>query len=84
MKAFIEQAKVMSKGQITIPLEIRKLLNLKNGDKVSFIVENNSVVMVNSEFLALKLIQEELKGDADRLGIQSEEDINKLLKEDDE
>jgi len=33
----MEIAKVSSKGQITIPIEIRKKLNLKEGDKVVFV-----------------------------------------------
>lgn len=39
--AFIDNAKVMSKGQITIPKDIRKLLGLSCGDRVSFIVDTN-------------------------------------------
>ena len=30
----MELAKVTSKGQITIPIEIRKKLGIKNGDKI--------------------------------------------------
>ena len=30
----MELAKITSKGQITIPIAIRKILNLKDGDKV--------------------------------------------------
>ena len=33
----MELAKVTSKGQVTIPVEIRKKLGIKNGDKVLFI-----------------------------------------------
>lgn len=29
-----------SKGQITVPVEIRKRLGLKRGDRVEFVVEN--------------------------------------------
>ena len=32
----MELAKVTSKGQVTIPIEIRKKLGIKNGDKVLF------------------------------------------------
>ena len=32
-------AKVTSKGQITIPIEIRKKLGIKNGDKILFVEE---------------------------------------------
>ena len=33
----MELAKVTSKGQITIPIEIRKKLGIKNGDKILFV-----------------------------------------------
>ena len=32
---------ISSKGQITIPLEIRNRLGLKSGDRVEFVVEDN-------------------------------------------
>ena len=35
----MELAKVTSKGQITIPIEIRKKLGIKNGDKILFVEE---------------------------------------------
>lgn len=34
---------VTSKGQITIPKEIRELLNLHPGDRLDFIIENGRV-----------------------------------------
>ncbi|SOD22719.1 looped-hinge helix DNA binding domain-containing protein, AbrB family [Nitrosomonas ureae] len=37
-------AKITSKGQITIPIEIRTLLDLQNGDKVNFIVSDSGQV----------------------------------------
>ena len=36
----MELAKVTSKGQVTIPIEIRKKLGIKNGDKELFIEES--------------------------------------------
>ena len=44
----MELAKVTSKGQITIPVEIRKQLNLKPGDKVIFMEENGKITLANS------------------------------------
>lgn len=35
-------AKVTSKGQITIPVEIRRLFNLQEGDRVDFYAETGS------------------------------------------
>jgi AbrB family looped-hinge helix DNA binding protein len=36
---------ISSKGQITVPLEIRLRLGLKEGDRVEFVIENGSTVM---------------------------------------
>lgn len=36
-------ATLTSKGQTTIPLDIRKILDLKPGDKIEFIVEDGYV-----------------------------------------
>ena len=39
VNAFVDNAKVMSKGQITIPKDVREVLGVTRGDRVSFIVE---------------------------------------------
>ena len=46
--AFVDSAKVMAKGQITIPKDVRDVLGVSNGDRVTFIVEGNTVRIVNS------------------------------------
>ena len=83
MKAYIEQAKVMPKGQITLPLEIRKLLGINSGDRVSFIVNGETVILANSAICALKLIQQDMKGEAEKAGLYNEEDVQKYLEEQD-
>ena len=83
MKAYIEQAKVMSKGQITLPVEIRKLLGINTGDRVSFIVNGDTVVLANSATCALKLIQQEMHGEAQKVGLYNEDDVQKYLDEKD-
>ena len=40
---FMDTAKVMSKGQVTIPKRIRELLDLQNGDYVTFVVNKDKV-----------------------------------------
>ena len=35
---FVDNAKVMSKGQITIPKDIRDVLGVSSGDRITFIV----------------------------------------------
>jgi len=43
----MEVAKVTSKGQITIPISIRRKLDINEGDKVLFIYKTDGVLMVN-------------------------------------
>jgi antitoxin PrlF len=44
---FVELAKITLRGQITIPVEIRKKLGVKDGDKVIFLEENGRIIMEN-------------------------------------
>ncbi len=46
---FMDTAKVMAKGQVTIPKRIRELLNLENGDYVTFVVNKDRVEIQNSK-----------------------------------
>jgi antitoxin PrlF len=39
-------ATVTSKGQVTIPKEIRKLLRVEEGDRISFVVEGSDRVVM--------------------------------------
>ncbi len=39
---------VSSKGQVTIPAEVRKHLNIREGDKLSFVIEDAGVVRVKA------------------------------------
>ncbi len=76
----MELAKITSKGQITIPIQVRKKLNLKEGDKVIFLEENGRIVMENSTKIALLEVQEAFNGEARKLGIETEEDVIQLVK----
>lgn len=77
----MDLAKVMSKGQVTIPINIRKKLNLKEGDKVVFIEKDGYMVIANSAMLALEQVQNGFDGEAERLDLKSEEDVVNLVKE---
>ena len=79
--AFIDNAKVMSKGQITIPKDVRTVLGVSNGDRVTFIVEGNIVRLVNSAVYAMQVLQDEMAGEAQRTGLNSDEDVMALVKE---
>lgn len=42
-------AKITSKGQVTIPKEVRNALNLKTGGKIVFIEKDGGYMMFNSD-----------------------------------
>lgn len=77
----MELAKVTTKGQITIPKQIRDFLNLREGSKIIFIQKGNDIVIKNSAMLALDKIQNAFDGEAERLGLETEEDVVKMIKE---
>jgi len=77
----MELAKVTSKGQITIPIAIRKRLGVKDGDKILFIEDEHGVVMMNASLNALREVQKTFEGAAGELGIHSEQDVVDMVKE---
>lgn len=77
----MELAKITTKGQITIPIHIRKKLNLKEGDKVIFLEENGRVVMENSTKIALYEVQTAFVGEAENAGLKTEDDVVDLVKQ---
>ncbi len=79
--AFVDNAKVMAKGQITIPKDIREVLGVSSGDRVSFVVEGNTVRLVNSAVYAMQVLQSEMRGEAERTGLTSDEDVIALVRE---
>ena len=52
-------AKISSNGQLTLPIEIRKLLGIKPGDKVLFVrKETGEVVISNASNLSMGATEE--------------------------
>lgn len=54
---FVDNAKVMAKRQVTIPKDIRKVLGVASGDRITFVVEGNTVRIVNSAVYAMHVLQ---------------------------
>ena len=79
--AVINDARVMSKGQVTIPKNIRSILGIAPGDRVTFVAEKDSVRVINSAVYAMQKFQEEMRGSANTAGFLSEEDIAEWITE---
>lgn len=80
MQIFVDSAKVMAKGQVTIPKDVREVLGVSNGDKVTFIVEGETVRVVNAAVYAMQMLQLRMMGEAEKAGITSEEDVLALAR----
>ena len=73
-------AKLTSKGQITIPKEIREKLRLREGDKVFFVEEKGKIYFENASQVALKRIQDQVKNDPEKTNFRNEEDVISYIK----
>ncbi|GHU44975.1 AbrB family transcriptional regulator [Spirochaetia bacterium] len=79
----MEIAKVTSKGQITIPRDIRVRMDLKKGDKILIFEENGKYFFQNSASIALKALenfQNSMKGEAEKAGFNNPEDVVQYIK----
>ena len=73
-------AKVSANGQVTVPVEIRKKLNLKEGDKILFFERSNGEVVINNaSATAIINAQRAFEGAARDFGAKSEEDVQRLI-----
>jgi len=75
----VDVAKMTSKGQLTIPRDIREKLRLKTGDKVLFIEDSGRVYLTNSSLASLNELVEVMRGEAEKQEIVSETDVNALV-----
>ncbi len=73
--SFANDARVMAKGQVTIPKNVRAALGISTGDRVTFIVEDHSVRVVNSAIYALQRFQEQMAGEGKAAGLLTDEDV---------
>lgn len=78
---FMELAKITSKGQITLPISIRRDLNLKDGDKVAFIEKDGNYILVNPVSLAIDKVREDFKDEAKNNNLKTEDDVVKMVKD---
>ena len=77
---FIDNAKVMAKGQVTIPKDVRTILGIDSCSRVTFIVEKGSVRIVNSAVYAMELLKAKMKDVYKTPGFEDEEAVNRTVK----
>lgn len=69
------EATITSKGQITIPKKLRDRFNLEEGTKITFMVEENEIIMMPEEdpLERLKRLRKKIKF--------SEKDLQEMIAE---
>ena len=78
----VNLAKLTAAGQITVPVEVRQILNLKTGDKILFIQnEKGEVVINNASVDAVRKVQRAFIGVAENLGNPDEDVIQSWVDE---
>jgi AbrB family looped-hinge helix DNA binding protein len=77
----MELAKITTRGQLTLPIAIRKKLNVSEGSKVVFFEDKGRIIIENAGMLALKDARESMRRVAENLGINDEQDVVNMIKE---
>jgi len=77
----MEIAKITNRGQITIPIDIRKKLGVREGDKIVFIEDQNHIIIANAAKIAFANLSAGFEGEAARLGLETEQDVVALVDE---
>ena len=73
-------ARLTSKGQITLPKEVRTALKVKEGDKVIFVPNEDGFTVANASLIALRRLQDAMEGEAERQGLKDEQDVVAMIK----
>ncbi|MDR0284582.1 MAG: AbrB/MazE/SpoVT family DNA-binding domain-containing protein [Propionibacteriaceae bacterium] len=71
----VETAKVLPKGQITIPKDIRATLGVDTGDRVMLVSDGDRIVMMNPATYALEWLGAKMAGKAEPAGLTSEDEV---------
>jgi len=77
----MEITKITSKGQVTIPVDIRRKLGVKMGDKILFVEEAGRVYILNASMEVIRKAQAAFAGEAQRVGLKDENDVVTTIKE---
>ena len=74
-------AKVSANGQVTVPVDIRRKLQLREGDKLLFIERDGEIVINNASSTAIVRAQAAFAGADKDFGVVTEEDVQNLVDE---
>lgn len=77
----LDGAIINYKCQITLPKELMEVLKVSVGSMITFVYEDDHVLIVNPNLYAMKRIQKAMEGEFEKASLNSEEDIIELCRE---
>jgi len=77
----MEVAKITTRGQVTIPIDIRRKLGVREGDKIVFVEDAGRIVVANATKIAFAELRGAFAGEAERLGLKDEQDVVAMVDE---
>ncbi len=78
-RIIVDSAKVMAKGQITLPKDIREQLKLSTGDRITLVCDGDKVMMMNSAVYAMQVFQKDMQGQAQSSNLNNDDDVMELI-----
>jgi AbrB family looped-hinge helix DNA binding protein len=75
----VDSAKIMAKGQITLPKDLRDALRIGTGDRVTLVYDGEKIIMMNSMHYAMKILQAEMRGAGEEAGLKTDDDVASLV-----
>ena len=72
--------KINERGQITLPGEFLRKLEVKEGGQVFLVEEDGRVILENAVKFAFRRAREDFAGEAERLGLKTDEDVVAMIK----
>lgn len=71
----MSEAKITSKGQITIPKEVRDAFDLKPGDTVHFVVREGGEIVMEPEGRDIRELRGSVEPNRDGVSIEEMKDV---------
>lgn len=78
MQELIEMGTVSARGQICIPTDIREEMGLKEGNKVIFVLQDESLIVKKVTMQTFAEVTKPLKEEAKRAGFK-ESEVEKIV-----
>ena len=75
----VETAKVLPKGQITIPKDVRNALGVDTGDRVMLVSDGDKIIMMNPAVYAMQWLGEQMTSTAEDAGFTTEDDVAEYI-----